>query len=284
MKNNEFISPIGIVDSGIGGLSVAQAIMKKLPNENILYIGDTKNMPYGKKSFEQISQYTRNLLDFLINENAKVSVIACNTATAASQQIIHEYRDKIKIFNVIEPVVEYVALNCEHKKVGLICTDLTYRSGIFERLIDDYDKDIKIVSLSASNLADLVENELERSNKIESTIKEYLYHHQFRDMETVILGCTHYSWVKDFFIKVNPYINWIDASSLLADHINKYLHDSGIENNNALSKSNAIFCQTGDREKFFSHADKHTPSTFVKKYLSEVNLPSTRANTLKDKW
>ncbi len=284
LKNTEVeampSAPIGIFDSGIGGMSVAQTLMMELPHENIIYFGDTAHMPYGGKTKEEIKQRSKNIIEYLIDQHVKAIIVACNTATAAACEVLSDYQDKIKIFNVIDPVVDYVVAHHAHHKVGLICTDLTYKLGIFEEKIERYGQDIRLISLRASQLAYLIETEFENTEKLERIISEYFYHHHFRNVSAVILGCTHYVWLKEQFLKLNPFIDWVEPSHLLAGLVRRYLTDHNLVNDLALGnftetiKPKATFCQSGDSKAFFDLADKLIPPSFDKKYINQLHLAS----------
>ncbi len=133
MKN----SPIGIFDSGIGGLTVANAIKKVLPNENIIYFGDTEHLPYGEKSKDSIQIFSRKIIRFLIKKNCKVIVIACNSASSVSDNSVLNYSDNKKVFNVIDPVVKEVVKVCANYNIGVIGTKATIRSGIYTNKIQE---------------------------------------------------------------------------------------------------------------------------------------------------
>lgn len=262
--------PIGIMDSGIGGVSVLSALMKKLPYENVVYFGDTAHMPYGKRSVDEVRLYTCKILDFLISQHCKLIVIACNTASAATEDLIKtHYESKVKIVNVIDPIVAYITQNYAHKKVGLLCTDLTHKLGIFERKIEDQGDDIRLISFRASQLAHMIETEFENTEKMKKLIQEYFFHHQFKNVDAVILGCTHYLWLKESFKELNPFIDWVEPSTLLANEAEVYLK----EQNNLCSspdefhQSEVFFYQSGNCKDFFDLAGRLTPTGFHKNFI-----------------
>lgn len=267
--------PIGIMDSGIGGVSVLSALMKKLPYENVVYFGDTAHMPYGKRTLDEVRLYTSKILDFLIDQHCKLIIIACNTASAATEDLLNtHYKDKVKIFNVIDPVVHYVTQRYSHRKVGLLCTDLTHKLGIFERKIEDQGDDIRLISFRASQLAHMIETEFENKEQLKKLIREYFFHHQFKNVEAVILGCTHYLWLKENFIKLDPFIDWIEPSTLLAIEAEAYLT---AENNlcrplDGLPQSEAIFYQSGNNSIFFELANRLTPPDFQKSFIANCTV------------
>lgn len=264
MVINSHKQPIGIFDSGVGGISVIKALLPVFPNEHFIYFGDTLHMPYGKRTLEEVRFYSRRIIEFFIEKQCKLIVIACNTATASFQDISDFYKDKVKIINVIEPVVDYILKHYAHRKVGLFCTDLTCELGIFEKKIEDEGNDIRLISFKASHLAHLIETEFEDKARLIQLIREYFSHNQLQNVEAMILGCTHYIWLKNHFIELNPFIDWVDPVALIIREIADFLEQGNL----AEIKDNAIqleFYQSGDFKTFIEFAREITPP----------NLPAT---------
>ena len=132
MKND---LPIGIFDSGIGGLTVANAIKKMLPNESLLYFGDTKHLPYGEKSEETIKQYSKQIAEFLLSKDCKMIVIACNTASSVAYEIVKEIAGKVAVVNVIDPVIKHLAKNKKTQHIGIIGTKGTVNTNVYPKKI-----------------------------------------------------------------------------------------------------------------------------------------------------
>ncbi len=186
-------SPIGVFDSGVGGLTVAAAISEYLPNEQIIYFGDTEHLPYGDKSEEAIQQYALKISDFLLQRNCKMIVIACNTASSVAYQLVQKYfGSEALIINVIDPVAEAVAANAQ-QKVGVMATRRTVQTGIYPQKISHLRPDLHIVAKAARSLATMIEEGLFHNKKIMAAIIEhYLADPDFADIDSLILGCTHY--------------------------------------------------------------------------------------------
>src|SRR5688572_28103728 len=150
--------PIGVFDSGIGGLTVAHAIRNHLPNESMIYFGDTAHLPYGEKSEAAIQAYSVKIADVLLKKRCKVIVIACNSASSAAYELLREYVGKnVRIINVIDPMVQLVAESFAGKQVGLIGTKRTVQSGVYVRKINELNKNIKVHSLATPLLAPMIE-------------------------------------------------------------------------------------------------------------------------------
>ena len=190
-------APIGIFDSGIGGLTVAHAIRTKLPNESIVYFGDTAHLPYGDKSEASIQAYSIKIADVLLNKGCKVIVIACNSASSAAYELLTEYvRKEVKVINVIDPMVELVTQRFQGKRVGLIGTRRTVQSGIYARKIRDSGRAIQLQSLATPLLAPMIEEGYFNNKISHEIIEEYLQDPVLKTIEGLILACTHYPLIK----------------------------------------------------------------------------------------
>ena len=218
-------SPIGIFDSGIGGLTVAHSIHQYLPNEQIIYFGDTAHLPYGDKSEAAIQAYSIKIADVLLKKGCKVIVIACNSASSASYELLKEYvRDQAHIINVIDPMVAWVAKELQGKKVGLIGTKRTVQSGIYSKKINEIESDIKILSLATPLLAPMIEEGFYNSQISHQIIANYLNDPKLADIDALILACTHYPLIRkeinDFY---NNTIVTLDSAFIVTQTLINYL-------------------------------------------------------------
>tara|TARA_Y100000994_G_scaffold159072_1_gene130398 strand:- start:37943 stop:38752 length:810 start_codon:yes stop_codon:yes gene_type:complete len=189
-------NPIGIFDSGIGGLTVAHAINKVLPNEKLIYFGDIQHLPYGNKSSNKILNYSEKIVDFLIKKKCKAIIIACNSASAISYKLLKKkVSSKCLLFNVIDPVVKEVINNKSIKNIGVIGTLATIKTDIYKTSIEKKRSDVNVFSLATPLLASLIEeddNQLYKKGIIES----YLSHKNLKNIDSLILGCTHYPMIQ----------------------------------------------------------------------------------------
>jgi glutamate racemase len=183
--------PIGIFDSGVGGLTVAAAIKRVLPNESFVYFGDTINSPYGNKSAETILYYSEQIARFLVQQNCKAIVIACNTASALAYQQLTEMLPNIPILNVVDPVVDYVGSSINNK-VGVIATRATIKSGIYRKKLRKLNKKLHVVSAPTPLLVSIIEEGFVNTKVSASAVETYLGSKKFSDISTLILGCTHF--------------------------------------------------------------------------------------------
>ncbi len=189
--------PIGIFDSGVGGLTVAKEVKRLLPNEDLIYFGDTKHLPYGEKSKEAIIEYTTKITQFLLQQNCKAIVIACNTATANALKEVEELvNGEVPIIDVINPVAEKVAFEI-HNNVGVIATKATVNSGLYKKSIRKHNKFIKVDELATPLLVPAIEEGFKNHPITHAIIYNYLSNHKLKNIETLILGCTHYPLLID---------------------------------------------------------------------------------------
>lgn len=225
--------PIGIFDSGIGGLTVASALVKQLPKENFIYFGDTAHLPYGDKSATTIQAYSIKIAHMLLQQNCKLILIACNSASTAAYELVREYvGTKAIVMNVIDPLVHYLKDNYAHKHVGLIATRQTVNSNIYKKKIDEQNRGIKLTSQATNLLASAIE-EFQNNPVIDSLLKEYLTGFKSEKLDALVLACTHYPVVKnkiiDFF---DNKIDIIDPSETVAAAVKNRLESHELLNAN----------------------------------------------------
>jgi glutamate racemase len=226
MKKNQ---PIGIFDSGIGGLTVAKAISNLLPNESLLYFGDTEHMPYGDRSAEHIRQYSENIAEFLIAKGAKILVIACNSASSVTYQLLKDkYDGQIDVVGVISPVVDYV-VSKDIKKVGIIGTKATIGSKNHEVLLKEKKSSIKVVSLATPLLAPMIEEGFFKNKISKTIINDYLSRPKLSKIDSLILGCTHYPLIRpeiEQYYKGKVVI--FDSANIVAHHVQWLLDEKNL--------------------------------------------------------
>lgn len=189
--------PIGIFDSGIGGLTVARAVREALPNENIVYFGDTAHLPYGDKSASTIQAYSVKIADLLIQRNCKVILIACNSASSAAYELVRDYcGSKAKVFDVINPMVERIRAQYQDRHVGLIGTKQTIGAGVYERKIKLLKEGFRFSGLATPLLVPMIEEGFYENKISHEIIAQYLNSSELSETEVLILGCTHYPLIK----------------------------------------------------------------------------------------
>jgi glutamate racemase len=230
--NKNSTAPIGIFDSGIGGLTVARAIRELLPKENIIYFGDTAHLPYGDKSEAAIQAYSIRIADILLKKGCKVIVIACNSASSASYELLKEYvRKDAHIINVIDPMVEYITMHFSGKHIGLIGTKRTVQSGIYTRKINEAKRGIVLQSLATPLLAPMIEEGFFNNQISHEIIAQYLSDETLKKIEGLVLACTHYPLIKKEISEFyhSPVVV-LDSAHVVAQALEQYLDVTGLRN------------------------------------------------------
>ncbi len=220
---------IGVFDSGIGGLTTVSQIREKLPNENIVFFGDTENMPYGEKSREQIISLTLNDIDVIRNYDLKAIIIACNTCDCNASTAARAYCD-IPVFGVIAPAVRKAVSLTENKKIGIMATEATVATKEYEKRILCLDPEISVIQIASSKLAPLVEEGkfLKDDKEMDAAIEEYLRPLLDQDIDTLILGCTHYDLLADLISKKAPSLKIVSSSRCVIDDLNSFLEENDL--------------------------------------------------------
>jgi len=216
---------IGIFDSGVGGLTVVRSIMSYLPGYDITYFGDTARTPYGTKSADTVARYAIENIEFLISKGAKIIIVACNTASSIATEYVNGKYD-VPIFEVITPAVEMATAVSKQSAIGIIGTRATIRSGIYKKKISGINPDAKVYSEPCPLLVPLVEEGWLKKPETAMIVKKYLHPLKTRQIDTLILGCTHYPMLKDVIQrKVGGRVNIIDSSLAVADKVKSFLED-----------------------------------------------------------
>ncbi len=222
-------SPIGVFDSGIGGLTVVKEIRKKLPKEDIIYLGDTARLPYGTKSFDAIIQFSRENTKFLIARGVKFIVIACYSSTSVALEILQK-EFKIPIIGVIKPGVKKAIELTKNKKIGVIGTTLTIQSGSYERAFQEFSTDIEVIGRPCPLFVPLVEEGFIDHPVAEMVAREYLEPLKKDQIDTLLLGCTHFPILIKVIKKVLGNINYVDASQELGRELAYVLAEKDLLN------------------------------------------------------
>ncbi len=212
---------IGIFDSGLGGLVILRQLKKQLPRFDYIYLGDTKNLPYGNKTQKQIYNLSAKAVEYLFSQDCELIIIACNTVSSqALRRLQREYLLKSKyktrrILGVIRPTVEVLG---KAKTVGLICTNRTIDSFAYSRELENVNPNIKLVAQATPKLVPMIE-----ARKLDQIVlKNYL--RQFKNIDTLILGCTHYGLIKKEIQKFLPGVKIVAQEDLLPSKLKSYLH------------------------------------------------------------
>jgi len=237
--------PIGLFDSGVGGTSIWNEIHNLLPNENTIYLADSKNAPYGQKSKEEIIDLSFKNTEFLLNQNCKIIVVACNTATTNA---IKELRTKYDVpFIGIEPAIKPAALQSKTQTIGILATKGTLNSELFHKSVANHP-DVKIIEQIGHGLVQLIENGDIDSAEMEELLKSHLNPMVEKNIDYLVLGCSHYPYLIPQIKKIiPPKIKIIDSGEAVAKQTQKILEQNNLLNLSK-SKSSQIFYTNGEPE------------------------------------
>ncbi len=249
MNNN----PIGIFDSGIGGLTVAKEIIKILPNESIIYLGDTARVPYGTRSKEVITQFAKELVNFLLEKKVKVLVVACNTISAVALSKIEEI-SPVPVVSVVAPAVRKAISVTKNKKIGVIGTSGTIQSRAYETEIKKLDPDIEVISTGCPLFVPLAEEGL-NGEATKLIAEDYLDHIIAAGVDTLVLGCTHYPLLLETISKtVGSGVVLVDSAQPTAVELKEVLEKMNLLSNN--SSPTHEFFVTDAPERVFAVAGR----------------------------
>lgn len=266
---NQKSDPIGIFDSGVGGLSVLREIYKRLPYEDTVYFADHMHFPYSEKPPELIKEYVFNIIDFLINNKTKIIIIACNVATSIALKDASKI-SKIPIIGVIEPGAKSAVRVTKNKSIGVLGGKKV--EEIYREVHKSLDSDIKTFGQPCPDFAKFVEQGLLNPKKIQETAYNYLKDIKEKDIDTLIFGCTHYPFLKEFVKKVvGPNIKLVDPSQETVESAREILKEHGLLNERIQKKTDHIFFISGNKPDFKFVAEKLLNEK-VDKVLQNIKL------------
>ena len=253
-------APVGVFDSGVGGLTVAREISRQLPNENIIYFGDTARVPYGSKSQNTIIRFSEQIIPFLKTKQVKAIVLACNTASALALDAVRDEFD-IPILGVVIPGARAAVEATGNKKVGVVGTDATVQSGMYTKIIQGMAPDITVIEKACPLFVPLVEEGFKEHQVTREVIEYYLEPMRSTDIDTMILGCTHYPLLRS---KIREYmgdkIQIVNPAYETAMDLKKLLHERDMENDGkTVQHSRYAFYVSDAAEKFRKFANTVMP-------------------------
>lgn len=223
-------APIGVFDSGVGGLTVAREIMRNLPGERIVYFGDTARVPYGSKSRQTIIRYSRQIVRFLRTQGVKAIVVACNTASALALSDIEKEID-IPIIGVMKPGARAAAAATKNGRIGVIGTESTIRSGMYPRFIQEINPKITVVGKACPLFVPLVEEGWLKDSVTEEVARRYLGELTQEEIDVLILGCTHYPLLRSTVKKVvGGQVELVNPAYETAQELKRLLADRDLLN------------------------------------------------------
>jgi glutamate racemase len=236
--------PIGVFDSGVGGLTVLKHLIQEMPDEQFVYLGDTARVPYGNKSKQTIEHYTIQCIDFLLGFNVKAIVIACNTASALALEIAQKH-SPIPIIGMIEPAAHYAIESSPSGNIGIIGTRATIHSQAYEKAIQTYadtiHKEAHISSIACPLFVPIVEEDWVNHPAAILIAQEYLSPLISKNIDTLVLGCTHYPLLKELITNILPDITLIDCGYTASKIMTKMLGLHSNQDSSSISKRIQLF-------------------------------------------
>ena len=248
-------SPIGIFDSGVGGISVLRAIRQQMPEESILYFGDQGHIPYGPRPMGQIRDFSEAITEFLLAQGAKIIVVACNTASAAALQHLRATFSGVQ-FVGMEPAVKPAAERTRTGKVGVLATPATFQGALYASVVERFAKGVELFQSTCPGLVHQIEEGDLNGKKTRLILEEALLPMLEENIDTVVLGCTHYPFVIPLIQQiVGERVRVIDPAPAVAKQLRRLLEASDISNRSA-SKSDVMFYTSGDPDSLRSMLPK----------------------------
>lgn len=223
--------PIGVFDSGVGGLTVVRALMERLPLENIIYFGDTARVPYGVKSVATIEHFTGQITDYLLDQGVKMLIIACNTMAAVAEQKVKQKAGSIPVLDVIDAGARAAVAESTSRAIGVIGTPTTINSNAYARRMHALDAGVRVYSQACPLFVPLVEEGWLDHQVTRLTAQEYLKPVLAENVDTLVLGCTHYPLIKHLLQDVvGPNVSLVDSAITVAEQAARKLAELGIAN------------------------------------------------------
>jgi glutamate racemase len=256
----EFImdAPIGVFDSGVGGLTVAREIMRQLPCESLVYFGDTARVPYGSKSKKTICKYSRQIANFLLTQHVKAIVIACNTASALAMEELKNMLE-VPVIDVVQPGARMAAASTKNKNIGVLGTQSTIKSGIYERYLHELDPELTVVSKACPLFVPLVEEGLFEDRITEDVVGRYLHDMKEYEIDALVLGCTHYPLLRGVIGReVGEGVKLVNPAYETAKSLKEMLREKDLLASGGNAVKHKFFVSDGV-EQFLSFADSILP-------------------------
>ncbi len=228
MKKLDNNARIGVLDSGVGGISVLRELIREMPGEEFLFYGDSKNAPYGAKSTEEVKCLTFGVVEYLLGKGCKAIAVACNTATSAAVRALRETYDYLPVVG-IEPAVKPAALDKEHPKVLVMATPVTIREVKFKRLTDRFKDEADIIPLPCPGLMEFVERGEISGENLDVFLKELLNPYLKEGIDSIVLGCTHYPFVRAEIERIaGPGVKIFDGAKGTAKEMKRRIAAEGL--------------------------------------------------------
>ncbi len=267
-------NPIGVFDSGVGGLTVVRAMVDLMPHEKFVYFGDTARVPYGSKSSFSVKQFAKENANFLLQKNVKAMVIACNTATAVA---LPELQNSISVpvVGVVSPGAGRAVAVSENSKIGVIGTNGTIKSDAYKKAINEIDVNIEVHSLACPLFVPLIEENWLAHEATNLIVREYLDEIVAKGIDTLVLGCTHYPLLSEVIQRLYPHLKLVDSAVSTAVVVKRIMREKEIE---AIDKKGAVNIFLSDYSDSFKSLAERILKRDLGKHLEKVNLEEILLN------
>jgi glutamate racemase len=265
-----------VFDSGVGGLTVLQELLVELPHEDFLYLGDTARFPYGERSAAELERFSLEIAELLLSRRAKLLVVACNAASSAALDAVRERMVSttlgVEVLGVIDPESRIAAERSRSRRIGLLATTATVASGAYDRAVRSYAPDAVLTSVACPDLAPIIQRGFPFDRRVEETVRDYCEPLRQADVDTVILGCTHYPLIAPMLQRrLGPGVALISSGRALAASVAAALQAAEL-GSEASDEGTYRFLCTGDVEAF-----RRLGSRFLQmpiEQIEHVELPS----------
>ena len=246
--------PVAVFDSGVGGLTVLHELLVALPHEDFVYLGDTARFPYGDRTVEELERFSLEIAEVLLKERTKLLVVACNTATAAAlpalQRRMMETTLGVDVLSVVSPEAARAVAATRNGRIGLLATPATVRSGAYDQAVRQVDPYVELTSVACPDLAPIIQGGFPFDEQVVETAKAYCAPLREHDVDTVILGCTHYPLVRPLLQRhLGRGVSIVTSGEALARQVEHALSSRGLENRRE-GEGDYRFLTTGDAEEF----------------------------------
>lgn len=253
------LRPVGLFDSGVGGLTVAREVFRLLPHESIIYFGDTAHVPYGPRKPEELIAFARAIISFLVSANVKYIIFACGTNSSLTLPVVRAMYD-VPMIGLVEPGAREAAQATRNGRIGIVATEATVKSGAYERAVKTLAPQTIVFARSAPRLVPLVEAGLAQSKEARQAVFEYTRPLKEAGIDTLILGCTHYPFLSPHFREcLGPEVRLVDPAAATVQEARREMSRLGILNNNPHNPAGAVrhsFYVSGDPAGFRKAAEK----------------------------
>lgn len=260
--------PIGIIDSGVGGLSIWREIVHLMPGESTVYIGDTKRCPYGSRESDEIHELSKRLVRFLLSKNVKAIVIACNTITVTSLDVLRSEFPEVPLLGIV-PVVKTARERTKTKRIGVLSTQVTARSLYQRHLLEEFVSDCIVVNKGTDTLVPFIEKGEIEGEVLDTVLKKELEEFNKKNIDTLALGCSHFSFIRNALKKqLGEKVILLDSADAVARHTQQIL-----SKNNAFSntKPTHIFYTSGDA-KTFAHVSQKLLDLDISRFVKRIEV------------